>query len=88
MFPAISPAISKAVLTLLIVFIKAWQWTFSLVFPASCRYEPSCSHYAIEALNSHGLIKGSYLALKRIARCHPWGGSGVDPVPPATKRNR
>ena len=49
----------------------------------NCRFVPSCSEYAAEALRQHGGIKGSWLALRRIGRCHPWGGSGYDPVPPA-----
>ena len=48
--------------------------------PASCRYEPSCSHYTEQAIQKYGLIKGSWLGAKRIARCQPWGGSGYDPV--------
>ena len=48
---------------------------------ADCRYAPSCSHYAIEALEQHGAIKGGWMAVKRIMRCHPWGGHGYDPVP-------
>ncbi|MDF1794122.1 MAG: membrane protein insertion efficiency factor YidD [Thalassobaculaceae bacterium] len=48
----------------------------------SCRYAPSCSAYAVEAVDTHGVLRGGALALRRIARCHPWGGSGVDPVPP------
>lgn len=51
------------------------------MFPAACRYTPTCSQYAIEAINKHGAIKGLWLAIKRICRCHPWGGSGYDPVP-------
>jgi len=46
-----------------------------------CRYQPTCSHYVLEALESHGPIRGGWLGLKRLARCHPWGGSGFDPVP-------
>ena len=49
---------------------------------AGCRYEPTCSHYFLEALETHGTLKGSWLGLRRIFRCHPWGGFGPDPVPP------
>ncbi len=48
----------------------------------SCRYQPTCSHYAIEALERHGAARGGWLTLKRLCRCHPWGGLGPDPVPP------
>ena len=51
----------------------------------NCRFVPSCSEYAAEALREHGGVKGSWLALRRIGRCHPWGGSGYDPVPPARR---
>jgi uncharacterized protein len=66
---------------LLIVPIRLWQLTFSQVLPPTCRYSPSCSAYAIEALRRHGPVKGLWLGLRRIARCHPWGSSGYDPVP-------
>jgi hypothetical protein len=65
----------------LIVPIRAWQLTFSKVLPPTCRYAPSCSAYTIEALQRHGPIKGLWLGIKRIGRCHPWGSSGYDPVP-------
>ncbi len=63
--------------------VRLYQLVLSPVLPPSCRYVPSCSHYAIEALASHGTLRGLALALRRVARCHPWGGSGYDPVPPA-----
>ncbi|HEX5538049.1 MAG TPA: membrane protein insertion efficiency factor YidD [Sphingobium sp.] len=66
---------------LLIGVARLWQIGPSRVIPPTCRYHPSCSHYAIIALRRHGAIKGSWLALKRLLRCHPWGGSGYDPVP-------
>jgi putative membrane protein insertion efficiency factor len=65
----------------LIGLARLWQWTFSAVLPPSCRFTPSCSAYAIEALSRYGAAKGGWLTLKRIVRCHPWGGSGWDPVP-------
>ncbi len=50
--------------------------------PSPCRFDPSCSTYAVQALEGHGAVRGSWLAVRRIARCHPWGGHGPDPVPP------
>jgi len=51
------------------------------MLPMACRYTPTCSNYAVEALQKHGILKGSWLAIKRISSCHPWGGHGHDPVP-------
>ncbi len=65
-----------------ILLIKGYQNFISPLLPSSCRYTPTCSHYAVEALQTHGLLKGGWLATKRIASCNPWGGSGHDPVPP------
>ncbi|MEN9549376.1 MAG: rane protein insertion efficiency factor YidD [Bacteroidota bacterium] len=65
----------------LIVLIKIYQWVISPLLGPKCRYTPTCSHYAEQALKKYGPIKGLWLALKRIGRCHPWGGSGYDPVP-------
>jgi len=64
------------------LLIRAWQLLLAPVLGNNCRYWPSCSHYAAEVIHSHGAARGSWLAVKRVARCHPWGGSGVDPVPP------
>ncbi len=66
---------------LLILPIRFYQLSISPMLPKSCRFEPTCSAYAIEALRKHGPLKGLYLAVRRILRCHPWGGSGYDPVP-------
>jgi uncharacterized protein len=66
---------------LFILIAKAWQKGPSAILPPTCRYAPSCSAYAIEALQRYGAAKGSWLALRRILRCHPWGGHGYDPVP-------
>lgn len=66
---------------LLIAPIRFYQLYISPLFPPACRYTPTCSQYAIEAIKKHGALKGSWLAIKRICRCHPWGGSGYDPVP-------
>lgn len=66
---------------LLILPIKFYRACISPMLPAVCRYQPTCSQYAIEALRRHGPLKGLWLAVRRISRCHPWGGSGYDPVP-------
>jgi uncharacterized protein len=67
----------------LILPIRLYQWTISPLLGVNCRYAPSCSVYAIEAIATHGVSRGGWLALRRILRCHPWGGSGYDPVPAA-----
>ncbi|WP_267387031.1 membrane protein insertion efficiency factor YidD [Sphingomonas sp. GC_Shp_3] len=66
---------------ILIILVRAWQIGPSAILPPSCRYQPSCSAYAITALRRYGAVKGGWLAAKRIGRCHPWGGHGPDPVP-------
>ena len=66
---------------LLIAPIRLWQLTLSAILPPTCRFSPSCSADAITALQRHGPLKGSWLAIRRIGRCHPWGSSGYDPVP-------
>ena len=73
--------ISDVGAALLILPIRFYQNAISPLFPGSCRFTPTCSQYAVEALKKHGPLKGFWLALKRISRCHPWGGSGYDPVP-------
>jgi putative membrane protein insertion efficiency factor len=65
----------------LIVLIKIYQILISPLFPPSCRFVPTCSQYSLEALKKYGILKGGWLSVKRILRCHPWGGSGYDPVP-------
>jgi putative membrane protein insertion efficiency factor len=61
--------------------ISFYQQVLSPYWPGTCRYTPTCSHYAQEAIQVHGLIRGSWLAAKRLGRCQPWGGQGFDPVP-------
>ena len=63
--------------------IGVYQLLISPLLMPSCRFEPSCSHYAQEAIATHGALRGVILAGRRLLRCHPWGGSGYDPVPPA-----
>ncbi|MGS0747161.1 membrane protein insertion efficiency factor YidD [Halpernia sp. GG3] len=65
----------------LVVLIKFYQFAISPWLPKNCRFEPTCSHYMEESLKTHGLFYGFYLGMKRILRCHPWGGNGYDPVP-------
>ena len=66
---------------LMILITRGWQKGPSRVLPPTCRFQPSCSAYAIQAIEKHGALKGGWLVAKRIARCHPWGGQGHDPVP-------
>lgn len=73
--------LSKIVGALLILPIQIYRACISPMLPASCRYTPTCSQYAIEAIRKHGPLRGGWLAVRRICRCHPWGGSGYDPVP-------
>ena len=71
----------QALVWLLLLPIYFYKGALSPLTPPSCRFTPSCSTYALEAIRKHGPFKGLYLALRRILRCHPWGGSGYDPVP-------
>lgn len=61
--------------------VHAYRWTIGPVLPKTCRFEPSCSRYALRAIDVHGPLGGSWLTLRRLLRCHPWGGYGYDPVP-------
>ena len=71
----------KLINFIFILPIKIYQLVLSPLIGPSCRFNPTCSHYAIQAITKYGALKGLYLALKRIIRCHPWGESGNDPVP-------
>jgi hypothetical protein len=68
---------------LLTALLRFYQVAISPLSPPSCRFYPSCSNYAIEALRTHGAARGGWLAVRRICRCHPWNPGGADPVPPA-----
>ena len=71
----------KLFVLILIIPIKAYQILISPLLGPSCRFTPTCSQYAVEAIQKYGPLKGSWLAFKRIIKCHPWGGCGHDPVP-------
>ncbi len=71
-----------------LLLIRFYQIAISPYTPASCRYSPTCSHYAVESLKIHGLFRGGWMAVKRIFSCHPWGGSGYDPVPEKVADNK
>ncbi len=77
------PILTKILLGL----IKLYQTLISPLTPNTCRFQPTCSHYAKEAIMVHGTRKGSVMALKRLFKCHPWGKSGYDPVPPKNNKN-
>ena len=81
MLHRIGRGISQALVFLLLLPIRFYQRCISPLTPPSCRFTPTCSEYARQALIKHGPVKGLYLAVRRILRCHPWGGSGYDPVP-------
>jgi hypothetical protein len=72
--------------TVLVVLIRLYQLTLSSLMGRQCRFLPTCSEYAVEAIDKHGALKGSWLAVRRILRCHPWGGHGFDPVPEPTQK--
>jgi len=80
---AAQKAANQALAFVLLKLIRFYQLAISPYLGRNCRYLPTCSAYAMEAVRVHGGLKGAWLACKRIARCHPWGGSGFDPVPPA-----
>ncbi|HVN12442.1 MAG TPA: membrane protein insertion efficiency factor YidD [Kineosporiaceae bacterium] len=65
-----------------VLLLRIWQLVVSPVYGQTCRFYPSCSSYALEAVDRHGLVRGGWLAVRRLGRCHPWNPGGVDPVPP------
>lgn len=72
----------KTILSHLVLFpVRVYQWVISPLFPATCRHTPTCSAYTVEAVKEWGPFKGIWLGTKRLAKCHPWGTSGYDPVP-------
>ena len=73
---------------LFILPIRFYQYAISPLLGPRCRFQPTCSHYSIEAINEWGVLKGSWLALKRIGKCHPWGPWGYDPVPKKSEEGK
>jgi uncharacterized protein len=73
---------ARAVTAILRALVRAYQIVLAPILGSACRFSPTCSHYAIEALDRHGAARGSWLALRRVARCHPFADGGFDPVPP------
>jgi putative membrane protein insertion efficiency factor len=71
----------KIMTTILVALVKGYQLALSPFFGQQCRFTPTCSQYAIEALQAHGSVKGVWLVLKRVLRCHPWHAGGHDPIP-------
>ncbi len=80
-FKLLGSLVSKLLSSLFLALIAFYRTCISPLTPPACRYTPTCSQYAQEAIRKYGPFKGGRLALKRILRCHPWGGSGYDPVP-------
>jgi putative membrane protein insertion efficiency factor len=76
----------KLLAFLLSLPIRLYRWTLSPLLPPACRFHPSCSAYALQALQTHGPLRGLVLALRRLGRCHPFNPGGLDPVPPAPGR--
>lgn len=81
-------AVSKLLLLPIVGLLRLYQLVLSPWLGSNCRYQPTCSQYAIEAFRNHGIVKGGSLAARRIGRCHPWGTSGYDPVPENPSQER
>ena len=80
--------LSKIVTSPLLLLLRGYQLILSPLLGSNCRYMPTCSQYAIESLKKFGLIKGTFLTVKRIGKCHPWGGHGYDPIPTKKVENK
>lgn len=80
--------VSRSLSSLIAGAIRVYQVTLSPYYPARCRFLPSCSDYAIEAVRTHGPLAGSWMGIRRICRCHPWNPGGLDEVPPPRDRRR
>jgi conserved hypothetical protein YidD len=79
--------LSKIVTSPLLLLLRGYQLILSPLLGSNCRFMPTCSQYAIESLKKFGLIKGTFLTVKRIGKCHPWGSHGYDPVPKKIEKN-
>jgi len=79
-------AVLLAPRNLAVLVLRAYRAVISPLYGDVCRYYPSCSSYALQAIQQHGVVMGSYLGIRRILRCHPWAAGGVDDVPPASKQ--
>ncbi len=77
---------NKILIAPALLLVRFYQIVLSPLLPSSCRFEPTCSQYMVDALKIHGLFYGLYLGTRRILSCHPWGGSGYDPVPPKQEK--
>lgn len=84
---AVVGALARAVTGAVALLIRAYRYTISPLFGQHCRFHPSCSAYALDAIESHGLARGGLLALRRLGKCHPWHPGGFDPVPDDDVRN-
>jgi len=80
--------INKIVTFPLILLIRGYQLIASPMLGSNCRFMPTCSEYAMESLKTYGLIKGTFLTIKRISKCHPWGSHGYDPIPTKMEKNK
>jgi len=80
----IASGINRVIVSVLVGFVRAYRLFLAPILPRSCRFYPSCSHYAEEALKTHGPVRGCWLSIVRICKCHPWHSGGYDPVPPRT----
>jgi putative membrane protein insertion efficiency factor len=79
--------LNKIVIFPFILIIRAYQLVISPMLGSNCRFMPTCSEYAMGALKEYGLVKGTFLSIKRIGKCHPWGGHGYDPIPTKMEKN-
>ena len=79
--------LNKIVIFPFILIIRAYQLVISPMLGSNCRFMPTCSEYAMRSLKEYGLVKGTFLSIKRIGKCHPWGGHGHDPIPTKMEKN-